>query len=227
MLLLLKRYPTPKKIAAAQTSSLLKIPHLCESKAKALKKAAQSSIASLQGSVAELLVLQLVNEVSRLLKMKSAVEKSITEQAECADSETLRFIKSIPGIGPATATILLAKIGNIKRFETPKQLVSYFGVFPEMSSSGFDKTGQPRPPKFRMSRKGNNLTRAYLWNAARVAMKHNPDVKALYARLRAKGKRGDTALGHCMRKLLHQVFHLWNTEQEFKAPEQRQHPESP
>ena len=225
LLELLKRYPTPKKITAARLGSLLKIPYLSEAKAKDLKKAARTSVASMEESVAEFLVLQLVDQTTQLIRMKISIEKSIVVQAQRADFDVFRFLTSIPGIGTATASILMAKIGNIKRFETPKKLVSYFGVFPEMTSSGFDKKGQPRPPKVRMSRKGSNLARAYLWNAARVAITHNPDVKALYARLRAKGKRGDTALGHCMRKLLAQVFHLWSTEQEFKAPGERQHPE--
>src|SRR5437660_4164983 len=66
-----------------------------------------------------------------------------------------------------------------------------------------------------MSRKGNDLARHYLWNAARSAMVHNPAIRALYRRLRAKGTRGDVALGHCMRKLLHLVFAVWKTNRPF------------
>jgi len=46
-------------------------------------------------------------------------------------------------------------------------------------------------------------------------MRHNHAVRALYARLRARGTRGDVALGHCMRKLLHQVFGVWSSNQPF------------
>ncbi len=66
-----------------------------------------------------------------------------------------------------------------------------------------------------MSHKGNDLVRAYLWNAARTAITHNPAIGPLYRRLRAKGKRGDVALGHCMRKLLHLVYALWKTNRPF------------
>ena len=105
---------------------------------------------------------------------------------------------------------------DIDRFATPDQLVGYFGVFPEENSSGVDKQGNPLPPgTMRMSRKGNDLVRGYLWNAARVAIRHNPAVRALYRRLKAKGKRGDVALGHCMRKLLHLVFAVWKTNRPF------------
>ena len=66
-----------------------------------------------------------------------------------------------------------------------------------------------------MSRKGNDLVRGYLWNAAKTATLHNPVVRALYARQRALNKRGDVALGHCMRKLLHLVFAVWKTDRPF------------
>src|SRR5262249_5197951 len=76
--------------------------------------------------------------------------------------------------------------------------------------------GNPLPPgTLRMSRKGNDLVRHYLWNAARSALRHNPAIRALYRRLRAKGTRGDVAIGHCMRKLLHLVFAVWQTNQPF------------
>jgi CHC2 zinc finger len=66
-----------------------------------------------------------------------------------------------------------------------------------------------------MSRKGNDLVRSYLWNAARAAIVHNPVIAALYRRLKGKGKRGDVALGQCMRKLLHLVYVVWKTNQPF------------
>ena len=56
------------------------------------------------------------------------------------------LIESIPGIGEATAAILVAKIISIDRFETPKSLVGYFGVFPKEDSSGVDKFGNLIPP---------------------------------------------------------------------------------
>src|SRR5207248_3805706 len=101
---------------------------------------------------------------------------------------------------------------------TPERFVGYFGVFPEEDSSGVDKHGNPLPPgTLRMSRKGNDLVRHYLWNAARAAIVHNPAIRALYRRLRAKGTRGDVALGHCMRKLLHLVYAVWKSNRPFDA----------
>src|SRR5262249_37776434 len=52
-------------------------------------------------------------------------------------------------------------------------------------------------------------------DATRVAICHNPAIRPLYRRLRAKGKRGDVAFGQCMRKLLHLVFAVWKTNRPF------------
>jgi len=110
----------------------------------------------------------------------------------------------------------VAKMVSIDRFDSPDHLAGYFGIFPEENTSGVDKHGQPIPPgTMRMSKKGNDLVRKYLWMAARSASSHNPAVRPLYARLRARGTRGDVALGHCMRKLLHLVFAVWKTGQPF------------
>ena len=125
-------------------------------------------------------------------------------------------VVTIPGIGTATAAAIIGKAVDINRFASPAHFVGYFGVFPEENSSGVDKDGKPLPQgRLRMSRKGNDLVRHYLWNAARSAICHNPAIAALYRRLKEKGTRGDVALGHCMRKLLHLAFAVWKTNRPF------------
>jgi transposase len=215
---LLEKYPTAERIAAARLGSLEKIPHLGSDKARALQQAAGRSVASLRGPAAEALVRNLVEQVGRSRKAQRDLQQLVTEAWDDLPASPHVQILTIPGIGQATAAILVAKIVDIDRFQTPDGLVNYFGIFPEEDRSGVDKAGQPRPTgAMRMSRKGNDLARAYLWNAARAAINHNPAVRALYRRLRAKGKRGDVAIGHCMRKLLHLVFAVWKTDRPFDA----------
>jgi transposase len=213
---LLEKYPTAERIAAAHRSSLEKIPHLDRDTARALHQAAGQSVASLRGSVAEALTRNLVEQVVRSRAARQDLLQLVTAAWEGLEASPHVQVLTIPGIGPATAAILVAKIVDIDRFETPHSLVNYFGIFPEEDSSGVDKQGRPRPTgAMSMSRKGNDLARAYLWNAARAAIGHNPAVRALYRRLRAKGTRGDVATGHCMRKLLHLVFAVWKTDRPF------------
>lgn len=62
---------------------------------------------------------------------------------------------------------------SITRFQTPENLVGYFGTFPNEESSGVDKAGKPLPLGTQhMSRKGSDIVRKYLWNAAKSAVQH-------------------------------------------------------
>ena len=215
---LLDKYPTAERIGQARLGSLEKIPYLAADQAQALHQAAQQSVGSLRGTVAETLVRDLVAQVRHAEQAEQKMRQLLTTAFADLPASGHRQLVTITGIGAATAAVLTAKIVDIDRFATPEHLVGYFGVFPDENSSGVDKQGNPLPPgTLRMSQKGNDLARSYLWNAARSAITHNPAVRALYRRLKAKGKRGDVAIGHCMRKLLHLVFAVWKTDQPFDA----------
>ncbi len=212
VLRLLDKYPTAQRIANARLSSLIAIPYLGEKKARPIHQAAKESVAAERGTIVEQLVRQSVQGLSQSLAAEKQLEKLLLEAFDALSDDRAKQIATIPGIGRRTAAALVAKIITIDRFPTADHLTSYFGVFPEENSSGVDKYGRPRPQgTMRMSRKGNDLVRKYLWMASFVAIGHNPQVKSLYARLRARGRRGDVALGHCMRKLLHQVFGIWTS----------------
>jgi len=216
VLWLLQMYPTAERIGGAHLASLEKIPYLSSEQAQAVHQAAKQSVASLRGDLAEALVRDLVSQLRQCQKAEHQLRRLlITAFADLPASPHLQVL-TIPGIGEATAAALVAKIGDIDRFATADHLVSYFGVFPEESSSGVDKHGKPLPAgTLVMSRKGNDLVRFYLWNAARSGIQCNPAIRALYRRLRSRGKRGDVAMGHCMRKLLHLVYAVWKTNRPF------------
>jgi transposase len=216
VLRLLDKYPTAERIAQARLHTLAKIPYLAEELAQQVQLAAQQSVACLRGDVAEVLIRDLVTQVRHAQQAKHKMEQLLSNAfANLPPSPHLHLL-TIRGIGTATAAALVAKIVDIDRFAAPDNLVGYFGIFPEEDSSGVDKYGNPLPlGTLRMSRKGNDLVRYYLWNAARSAIQHNPAIRALYRRLKAKGRRGDVALGHCMRKLLHLVFAVWKTNRPF------------
>jgi transposase len=211
---LLRRYPTPAQLARARLDSLTAIAFLSEDKARRLHEQAATSIASLQGDTAATLVQRLVRQLKDSLAEEDGL-KGLMGAAYHA-LPLPNHLDSIPGIGTATAAVLTAKMITIDRFAGPSQVVSYFGVFPEEDSSGIDRAGCRKPGRqTRMSRQGNDLVRKYLWNAALAAMRCNPAVRALYQRLHGRGCRGDIALGHCMRKLLHLVFAVWKTNKPF------------
>lgn len=214
VLRLLLKYPTAKRIAKAQLRSIRTIPYLSAKKTHELQEAAKRSVASEDGEIVEELVRSSACRLLESLEAEQRTEKLLLKAFDALPDVRIKQIATIPGIGRRTAAILVAKIGLIDRFPTAAHLTSYFGIFPEENTSGVDKFGRPIPPgTMHMSRKGNDLVRKHLWMAALAALgsSSNVQVKALYARLKARGRRGDVALGHCMRKLLHQVFAIWIT----------------
>lgn len=124
-----------------------------------------------------------------------------------ADHERL---KSIPAVGPKTANRMLAVLKS-RAFKSAEQAAAFLGLIPVEHQSGSSVLKRPR-----LSKNGDSRTRAVLYMAAIVAIRHNPDIKALYERLCAKGKSKMAALGAAMRKLVHICFGVLKHQQNYK-----------
>src|SRR5829696_2293227 len=212
---LLTRFPTARLLASAAEADLQAIPYLPHDRIAGLLAAAHDSVGSLAGAIAEDLVRDQVRQVRDVTARQKRLETLLVSAYR--DLPADNHLATIPGIGEVTAAILTAFILDIDRFATPGQLVNYFGVLPVEASSGVDRDGTPRGPKrYRMSPRGNDLVRRYLWMAALSAARFNPACRALYARVRAKHPdRPSVALGHVMRKLLHLAYAVWKTGKPF------------
>ena len=211
---LLTRYPTAERLAVASAEDLAAIPYLPHAQIAGLLEHARSSVASLRGALVE----ELIRDQVRQLRDARARQKRQENTLVSAYRQLPpNHLDTIPGIGDVTAAVLTACILDIERFDTPGQLVAYFGTLPIEASSGLDRDGRPRGPKrYVMSRRGNDLVRRYLWMAALSAVRFNPAVRALYARVVAKHPQHKAiAIGHAMRKLLHLAFAIWKTGRPF------------
>lgn len=112
-----------------------------------------------------------------------------------------RLLESIPAVGDKTARLALALLHDGTRFRHAREAAAYLGLNPVEYRSGTSVARKPR-----LSKRGDGRIRAQLYMAAVVATRHNPDVRALYLRLVAKGKSKMSALGAAMRKLVHIMF---------------------
>jgi transposase len=112
---------------------------------------------------------------------------------------------SIPAVGPKTALRLLGLLRG-RRFESARQVAAVLGLVPVKHRSGSSVRGRPK-----LSKAGNPRLRATLYMAAVVATRLNPDVRAHYQRLLARGKSKMAALGAAMRKLVHLCFGVLNS----------------
>jgi transposase len=104
------------------------------------------------------------------------------------------LLQSIKGIGPATASALIAALPELGRVNR-REIASLVGVAPFNVDSG-KKRGK------RMVRGGRPDVRKSLYMAALVACRWNPVIKAFYERLLADGKQKKVAITACMRKML-------------------------
>src|ERR1019366_3615550 len=108
-------------------------------------------------------------------------------------------LQQVQGIGPVTATTLLAELpelGTLSRNESG----ALAGVAPYNCDSGEHRGGRVK-------------VRRVLYMAALVAARYNPILKAFYDRLVAAGKPKKVALVALMRKLIVLLNHLLKNPQ--------------
>jgi transposase len=160
LLHMLDRYPTAERLAHAHRTSLEQIPYLPKDQAESLHQAAKQSVGSLRGAVVETLVRALVTQVRHGLQHEDNLRQLLEEAFTALPPSGHQQLLTIPGIGIATAAVLVAKIIASERFRSPEHLVGYFGIFPEQNCSGVDPDGRPLPAgTLHMSHKGNDLVR--------------------------------------------------------------------
>lgn len=214
---LLKVAPTARSAARRQVSTLARANQgpgqrsLGATKAAAIHAAAKETIAvrELEDQIA--FQMPLLIEQHELLDRQ--IERAEARVAEQLDGEVARRLRTIPGVGPATAAALIAEIGDVARFSNFDKLVAFAGVHAAEKSSG--KKGADPETSWHMAKSGSPYLRAALYRMAVVGLQHNPVIKAHYARKRAQGKSKMNALGHCMKKALAIVWGVWRSGRDF------------
>ena len=148
-----------------------------------------------------------VQATSRILScldtQRTALDKHIEHHILAHQSLAADYalLLSIVSIGPTTAAVLLAELGDVRRFANVRDLVAYVGLCPRLCSSGSSLHG-PTP----LTKRGNAVVRKALYFPAMNAVRFNPLLKPFYHRLLAQGKPKMVALAAVMRKLLHLVY---------------------
>ncbi len=125
-------------------------------------------------------------------------------------AKAFRHLTSIKGIADAAGIQLLAELGTLPKDMTTRQWVAHAGLDPRQYQSG---TSVHKPA--RISKTGNAHLRRALFLPAMVAVRWEPNVKAFYEKLLAKGKTKMQALVAVMRKLLHSIHGMLEHGQDF------------
>ena len=110
------------------------------------------------------------------------LDRRVYEEAQ-QRPEAVRLMTH-PGVGPVTALAMVLTLGPAERFESGKQVGSYFGLIPSEESSG----GKQRLGK--ISKQGSSFLRFLLVEAGQSAARIDPQLKRFYRRLAVRKNRG-------------------------------------
>jgi transposase len=109
------------------------------------------------------------------------------------------LLTTIPGIGETTAAVLIAELFD-KSYTSARQAAAFAGLVPRIIESGTLRG------RSRLSKIGPGRLRKALYLPAVAALRWNPTIRAVRARLHAAGKPPMVILGAAMRKLIHLAF---------------------
>jgi transposase len=151
---------------------------------------------------------QYLSLVEYLTAQIDAAEEKITQTV--TDHPQAKLLTTIPGISFVSGLTIMAEIGEIERFPSPKQLMGYAGLTPSTYSSG-DITRHGR-----ITKTGNKWLRYIMVEVAhhQQRCKRHPAFSNYYKNL-AQRRGAKTAAVATARKLLAVVWRILKDRREF------------
>lgn len=123
----------------------------------------------------------------------------------------INLLKSMPGVGTIIALTILAEVGDIERFNSPKALCSWAGLTPKVHSS--DKVVHHG----HITKEGSRHLRTAMVQAATVTCRvsHRWYVTHSHLALRCGRRAARVAIA---RRLLTVIYHMWKKDQPYQEP---------
>lgn len=234
---ILKKYPSPQAVFSAPKQDIIdillnsrkglkwaeeKYSRLIESTKNAQIVSLRSPMLSIALTTSISLYEAIDTEIGKLLKEIEGFINS--DELPIAFSKNISLLMSIPEIGYNTATTILAEIGGIDKFITPKQLVAFFGVDPAVNESGKFKGD-----RVKISKRGTRFGRRALYAVALASIRTKRNGEATnqvllkYYKENLKGKKAKVALVAVMHKLIKYLFAVLRNQQEYQVRDPKLH----
>lgn len=212
---LLLQYTTPEEMASLSAKKLTLLlsksskGHFGQEKAMEIRAVAQSSMGiRIATDAFAFQIRQMVEQLEFIEEQTALLDQQIEAYMEKLDSP----VTSIPGIGPVYGAVILSELGNIHRFPSAKQIVSFAGLDAQIKESG-EFTGT----QTHISKRGSPYLRRAIWGAAFVASWSDPQLKDYYEHLRARGKPHRVAVGAVARKLCYIIFAILSENRPYEV----------
>lgn len=139
-----------------------------------------------------------------------ALEKAVEDASNVLDQEKASLLRSVKGIGAITCGTLMASLPELGTV-TGRKIAALAGLAPYNNDSG--KKSGPRSIEG-----GRYAVRCAIYMSTWSMVRHDPEVKAEYEALRARGKLAKVAVVACMRKLLVRLNAMLRDGSKWKEP---------
>src|SRR5437660_1811181 len=124
--------------------------------------------------------------IERCQKTEYALVSSLQRDPMLA--ERIKRLRTIPGVGPITALTWALEIGDVSRFRTIKQAISYCGLCGEEKSSADKMIRTP------LSKQRNKHIQHVLIEAAKLAPRQSYELALVHEKEMQKGNRNRATL---------------------------------
>ena len=204
---LLTEFPGASLVASAH---LTRLSHLFSDSSKGrygkekaieVREAARHSI----GAVFPAKSLELRHTIEHIRFLDAEINEIEAQIFALLDKDPPKML-AIPGMGPRMAAVIIAEVGDFKRFSSPDKLLAYAGLSPTTYQSG-----QLISTYAKMEKRGSRYLRYALFNATKYVCIWDPTFRAYLAKKRAEGKHYNVAISHAAKKLVRLIYHLETT----------------
>jgi transposase len=206
MLKFLQKYPSARLVMIAKPQAITKaLIHKKDMRkrvnisAREIISAAKNSVAS--GGVAQELILsEKIATVLYLQEKRDKLTEMLVEMCKATMLEDLDILKSIGGIADVTGTVFLAELGDIRNFNSYKNVIAFAGLDPSTYQSG------QYEGRSKISKRGNRHLRRIIFLMARCVVRSDNVFREYFLKRKSEGLAPMKALLATAHKLIRVIF---------------------
>lgn len=209
---LLSEFPGASHVASAHLTRLTNllsaasIGRYGKDTAILFRETAKSSI----GSHMPAKSLELKHTIKLIQELTTEIDEVEAEIKRIMDLEITSPILTIPGISYRMGAMILAEIGDFRRFDSADKILAYAGMSPSTYQSG-----QLDNCYSHMEKRGSRYLRYALYNSAKYVCHWDESFATYLAKKRAEGKHYNVALSHAVKKLVRLIYAMEKSGQPY------------